>query len=86
MPEKGAVGRIIIDNFRIGIIFAVLYLGMFAAAFMSALGNPTDTAMRILEIFDIASPTNNIVINLAIWFAAGILIGPISKRIRKSLP
>jgi hypothetical protein len=86
IPEKGAVSRIIIDIYLIGIIFALLYLGLFAAAFMSALGNPTSTAMRTLEIFGIASFTDNILINLAIWFAAGILISLIMKKTKKSLP
>jgi hypothetical protein len=86
MQEKGTIGNIIIDNYRVGIIFAVLYLGLFTAAFMSAFGNPTDTASMILEIFGIASLTDNILLNLAIWFAIGILIGLTLKKIRKSLP
>lgn len=86
MTEKGTFGRIIIDNFLVGIIFAVLYLFLIMAAFMAALGNPTDSARIILEIFVIASPTENIANNLVIWFSTGIIISLILKKTRKPLP
>jgi hypothetical protein len=43
--RKRVFWQIIIDNYLVGIISAVLYLILFAAAFIAAFGNPIDTAV-----------------------------------------
>jgi hypothetical protein len=86
MPEKRSIGRIIIDNYLIGIIFAVLYLCLIAVSFVVVFGNPTDPSMRVLDILEITSFTDDILINLAIWFAVGTLINMVLKKIRNYSP